>query len=131
MTQMSGATTLITDLNGEKESRDMLWKKSQLAWMHMYHTYLDKADWFLRADDGNISFDRVIGAIIAHAADTYIMLYNLFSFLEHYNHTRPHFLGRRFYTSDENATFYSGGPGTIMSRGALKILGTTSLYYIL
>ena len=44
--------TLVVDLNGEKESRDMLWRKSQAAWMHVYTNYLDKAEWFLRADDG-------------------------------------------------------------------------------
>ncbi len=50
--QVPGAETLIVDLHGQQESRSLLWKKSQFAWLHVYRTYLDRADWFLRADDG-------------------------------------------------------------------------------
>jgi len=42
------------------ESRDTLWKKTKLAFQHVYENYIDKADWFLKADD-----------------DTYVIVENL------------------------------------------------------
>lgn len=36
---------------GAPESRDMLWRKSRLAWMKAYDELLDQADWFIRGDD--------------------------------------------------------------------------------
>ena len=35
-----------------EETRKSLWKKSQIAWMHLYSTMLEEGDWFLRTDDG-------------------------------------------------------------------------------
>ena len=52
-----GSSARYPDLNiieldlGAKESREMLWPKSQQMWMHVYSNYLDKADWFVKADD--------------------------------------------------------------------------------
>ncbi len=55
--------------------------------------------------------------------DTYILMDNLHDFLQGYNHSAKHFLGRRFVVPEDNATFYSGGPGTIISQRALRELG--------
>ena len=52
--------TVVLDLQGEEEDRQMLWRKSKLMWMHVYHKYLNKAEWFLRADDGKLK-QRKIG----------------------------------------------------------------------
>jgi glycoprotein-N-acetylgalactosamine 3-beta-galactosyltransferase len=41
---------VVLDL-GSEESRSMLWPKSQQMWMYVYQNYLDKADWFIKADD--------------------------------------------------------------------------------
>eukprot|EP00051_Salpingoeca_urceolata_P035409 m.509190 g.509190 ORF g.509190 m.509190 type:complete len:523 (-) comp91699_c0_seq1:15-1583(-) len=88
----------------EKESRDMLWRKAQLAWMYMYSHFLDSADWFIRLDD-----------------DSYVMVDNLREFLQGYNASEAHWLGRPMFA--DNVWFYSGGAGNIMSREALRVLG--------
>ena len=49
-----GVDTLVMDL-GQPDDREMLWRKSKAAWMYLYDNYLDDADWFVRADDGELS----------------------------------------------------------------------------
>jgi glycoprotein-N-acetylgalactosamine 3-beta-galactosyltransferase len=44
--------TVVLDLMGASEQRELLWTKSKMMWMHSYHNYIDKAEWFFRADDG-------------------------------------------------------------------------------
>ena len=46
---------------------------------------------------------------------------NLHRFLSRFDANEPEFLGR-FFRNYHNA-FYSGGPGTVLSKGALKLLG--------
>ncbi len=45
----------LMDLQGDTEDRQMLWRKSKLMWMHVYHKYITQAEWFVRADDGALS----------------------------------------------------------------------------
>jgi glycoprotein-N-acetylgalactosamine 3-beta-galactosyltransferase len=42
--------TVVLDI-GRNESRATLWRKSIQAWLHVYATYLEEVDWFMRADD--------------------------------------------------------------------------------
>eukprot|EP00048_Salpingoeca_helianthica_P023388 m.1272 g.1272 ORF g.1272 m.1272 type:complete len:398 (+) comp860_c0_seq1:2-1195(+) len=101
--------TVVLDLQGTKESRQLLWEKSKLMWMHVYHKYLGKAEWFFRADD-----------------DTYVLMDNMRDYLSSLADptTTTHFLGRRFYSPDSDAYFYGGGSGTMLSQEALRRLGT-------
>ena len=55
---------------------------------------------------------------------------NLWQFLRMYNYNDTHFFGRRFIALEDNTTFYSGGPGTVMSRNTLRILGKLYAYII-
>lgn len=59
----AGLNTVVLTL-GEKEDRHFLWRKSILSWSFLYVNLLEKADWFMRADD-----------------DTYVNMDTLRSFL--------------------------------------------------
>ena len=41
---------------GEKEDRHFLWRKSILSWSFLYVHFLQKAEWFMRADDDSFVF---------------------------------------------------------------------------
>ena len=43
--------TVVLDLVGRTESREVLTYKSRLAWLYMYETFLDKVDWHFKGDD--------------------------------------------------------------------------------
>lgn len=93
------------------ESRELLWAKSKLAWTHIYEHYVDKMDWFMRADD-----------------DTYIVWAHLQDFLAKIDPEEPRHFGRLFLLGgNKERSFYSGGPGIILSRGALQRLGKAAL----
>lgn len=99
--------TWLADLPGP-ESREMLWAKSKQAWMRTYHDHLHEYDWFIRGDD-----------------DSYIMMDNLRQFLAAKDADHPQFFGRLLLAPHNGDTqpFYSGGPGTVVSRAALKAMG--------
>eukprot|EP00056_Hartaetosiga_gracilis_P000870 m.41024 g.41024 ORF g.41024 m.41024 type:complete len:431 (+) comp10394_c0_seq1:168-1460(+) len=99
--------TWIVQLPGE-ESRDFLWLKSQFAWMKAYEEELDHFDWFIRGDD-----------------DTYMMFDNLREFLKDKAPKDLLTYGRLLLGRYEEQVipFYSGGPGTVLSRGTLQRLG--------
>ena len=46
----AGLNTVVLTL-GEKEDRHFLWRKSILSWSFLYVHFLQKAEWFMRADD--------------------------------------------------------------------------------
>ena len=89
----------------------MLWRKSKLAWTRAYEEHINDYDWFIRGDD-----------------DTYMMMDNLREHLEQLQPSEEHYLGRHFYLDEnhDNMEFYSGGPGTVLSRGALRKLIETA-----
>eukprot|EP00055_Hartaetosiga_balthica_P008699 m.33241 g.33241 ORF g.33241 m.33241 type:complete len:662 (+) comp6438_c0_seq2:203-2188(+) len=99
--------TWLVPLPGQ-ESRNSLWKKSQYAWMKTYEEELANFNWFIRGDD-----------------DTYMMFDNLRTFLQDKNPNELLTYGRLLLGryEDEVIPFYSGGPGTVLSRGTLKRLG--------
>jgi hypothetical protein len=45
-----GLNVLVVDV-AKQDARTVVWAKTQKAWMHVYDTYRDQADWFLRAED--------------------------------------------------------------------------------
>lgn len=102
-----GLEVVVLDL-GSQESRSMLWPKSQQMWMYVYQHYLDKADWFIKADD-----------------DTYIVFPYLREYLATLDTEKPIHLGRRLHLSgkDDSHSYYSGGAGIILSRDAVRRLG--------
>ena len=105
-------TEHVADLNtvkldlGGPEGRNMLWTKSKMAWLHVYAHYRDKADWFMKADD-----------------DTYVVMDHLKQYLGKYDTNELHHFGRKFTMYKDS--YYSGGSGIILSKGALLKMGET------
>jgi glycoprotein-N-acetylgalactosamine 3-beta-galactosyltransferase len=98
--------TLVVDLKGP-DAYNRLWIKSKRAWEHVYEHYLDKAEWFMKADD-----------------DTYVVWDNLVRFLAQKNTSRAVFFGRLLYRNGKpSRPFNHGGGGIILSREALRRLG--------
>lgn len=99
--------TIKLDLGGP-ETRAKLWTKSKRAWEHVYENYLDKADWFLKADD-----------------DTYVVWDNMHDFLSKFDTNKPYHFGRFFHLmGDSTRQYYSGGAGIVLSKEALRRLGS-------
>lgn len=46
-------------VQGAPESRAMLWRKSQMAWLKAYHEYGNDADWFVRGDDDTYMVGKI------------------------------------------------------------------------
>ena len=86
-----------------KEGRDYLWEKTKLAFRYVYNNYLDKHDWFMKADD-----------------DTYVVVENLRYMLKDVDPNKPYYLGRRFKPYVKQG-YMSGGGGYVLSRQALKL----------
>ncbi len=102
--------TVVVDIGGP-ESRYRLWIKSKRAWEHVFQHYFDKAEWFMKADD-----------------DTYVVWENLVAFLSKYNTSEPHHFGRILHLyGNAQRSYYSGGAGIILSKEALRRLGTAVL----
>eukprot|EP00040_Diaphanoeca_grandis_P004217 m.27612 g.27612 ORF g.27612 m.27612 type:complete len:700 (-) comp15777_c0_seq1:1951-4050(-) len=109
MTTQEFATLPVVKLNLDgPEGRGQIWPKTKRSWMHVYQHYIDKADWFIKADD-----------------DTFVVWDNLVKFLSRFDSNQPHFFGRRFIPGgeDEERSYYSGGSGIILSRASLQLLG--------
>ncbi|XP_040281704.1 glycoprotein-N-acetylgalactosamine 3-beta-galactosyltransferase 1-like [Bufo bufo] len=85
-----------------KEGWDQLYWKTIRAFQYIYKNYLDKADWFLKADD-----------------DTYVVVENLRWMLSNYTSDQPLYFGKRFKPFAKQG-FMSGGAGYVLSREAVK-----------
>ncbi|XP_022692400.1 chondroitin sulfate synthase 3-like [Varroa jacobsoni] len=90
-------------------------KKSFMMLKYMYDNLLDKYDWFMRCDD-----------------DVYVHTERLELFLRSINSTKAHFLGQAGLGNKAehgqlnlgpNQNFCMGGPGMIMSRKTLSLIG--------
>ncbi|XP_072226969.1 glycoprotein-N-acetylgalactosamine 3-beta-galactosyltransferase 1 isoform X2 [Leuresthes tenuis] len=84
------------------EGRENLYWKTIRAFQYIYHHYLDKADWFLKADD-----------------DTFVVIENLHYILSKYDPEKPLYLGRRFRPFVSQG-YMSGGAGYVLSKEALR-----------
>ncbi|EDV94074.1 glycoprotein-N-acetylgalactosamine 3-beta-galactosyltransferase 1 [Drosophila grimshawi] len=78
-----------------------LWNKTREGFRHVWHTYGEQFDWFLKADD-----------------DTYVIMENLRHMLSAYDPNMPVYFGyqlRRY-----NVSYMSGGASYVLSREALR-----------
>eukprot|EP00048_Salpingoeca_helianthica_P000673 m.43245 g.43245 ORF g.43245 m.43245 type:complete len:553 (-) comp10751_c0_seq2:314-1972(-) len=103
-----GVNMMVVD-TGQPESRKILWLKTQQAWIYIYQNYLDKADWFFKADD-----------------DTYALMPFLREYAASLDPAVPAHYGRRLqYGGQPGAdnTFVSGGSGMLLSRAAVAEMG--------
>uniref|UniRef100_UPI00398E740D glycoprotein-N-acetylgalactosamine 3-beta-galactosyltransferase 1-like n=1 Tax=Pristiophorus japonicus TaxID=55135 RepID=UPI00398E740D len=87
---------------GTKEGRKELYRKTIEAFRYVHKHHINKADWFLKADD-----------------DTYVVMDNLRLLLSKYNPDEPVYVGRHFKT-DLKQGYMSGGAGYVLSREALN-----------
>ena len=87
-------------------------KKSFRMLYYMYQNYLNKYQWFLRSDD-----------------DVFIKPDRLGKFLKSLDPSKPMFIGQSSYERNHILSlgvfenYCMGGPGFVMSRAALKMLG--------
>lgn len=87
-----------------KEGRNHLTAKTMQAFDYVYQHYLEKADFFMKADD-----------------DTYVIMENLRYFLSHQDPNQPFVTGRHFKKWVKQG-YPSGGAGYVLSRAALERL---------
>ena len=89
---------------GTGEGRDKLTAKTWKAFQYVYDHYLDKADWFMKADD-----------------DTYVFIENLYFFLLDKDPNQSIWYGQPI--PREKPFYFSGGAGYVLSKEALRRFG--------
>lgn len=98
-------TESILEIQLPEESRSQLWVKIRAAMEFIYNRYLDKYDWFYKADD-----------------DTYLLVDRLKKFLAtESDSSEAIYFGFRFKTYVKQG-YMSGGSGYALSRQSLKLL---------
>lgn len=96
----------IIELNSAA-GRSHLSNKTWGAFDHIYKHYVNKADWFLKADD-----------------DTYVIVENLRYFLSNKDTNKPLIFGHHFdYNGNAKMAYVSGGAGYVISKAALALFG--------
>ncbi|KAJ8024439.1 Glycoprotein-N-acetylgalactosamine 3-beta-galactosyltransferase 1 [Holothuria leucospilota] len=99
-------TSFPTVAVSDHEGRKYLWKKTSGAFDYIYKHYLDKADWFLKADD-----------------DTYVIVENLRKLLSTYNSEKAIYFGRKYkFPHNTKVIYMQGGAGYVLSRKAVELL---------
>ncbi|XP_010571145.1 PREDICTED: protein OS-9 [Haliaeetus leucocephalus] len=85
-----------------REGRHQLYWKTIRAFQYVYRHHLDRADWFLKADD-----------------DTFVVVANLRWLLAGHPPDRPIYFGKRFKPFAKQG-YMSGGAGYVLSKEALR-----------
>ncbi|XP_049653658.1 LOW QUALITY PROTEIN: glycoprotein-N-acetylgalactosamine 3-beta-galactosyltransferase 1-B-like [Accipiter gentilis] len=85
-----------------QEGRHQLYWKTIRAFQYVYRHHLDRADWFLKADD-----------------DTFVVVANLRWLLAGHPPDRPIYFGKRFKPFAKQG-YMSGGAGYVLSKEALR-----------
>ncbi|CAF0859716.1 unnamed protein product [Brachionus calyciflorus] len=85
-------------------------RKSFTLLKYLYDNYLDSYEWFLRADD-----------------DVYIKIDRLLDFLRSLDSSKPYYIGQPGFGNNGNLNlndpFCMGGPGIVISRETLRLIG--------
>ena len=89
---------------GTGEGRGNLTEKHMKAFQYVHDHYLDKADWFMKADD-----------------DSYVIFENLYQFLMDKNINEPIWYGQPI--PKEKPFYFSGGGGYVLSKEAMRRFG--------
>ena len=82
-----------------------MWAKTRREMNLLYSEYIDKYDWFIKADD-----------------DTYVIMNNLRRFLFNKNSSEPIFYGKLMANGFSKEGYLQGGAGYAFGKGALKRL---------
>ncbi len=146
-----GLNIHILSLDGKSESRSLLWRKVQLSWRAVYEKYIEKAssygidldssspDWFIKADDDSFFLIDNLRALLGrYDPDTPYFLGRRFGLRPRRKMQQSRLRQRPPHNNqghqegkgevvDDNIPFSynSGGAGYVLSRGALRLLGTT------
>ena len=87
--------------------RNHIGMKSKKSWEYLYNHHANDFDFFLKADP-----------------DTFMVMENLREYLDKQNPNLEEFFGHGYRPPNWTFTYMAGGPGMILSRGALKALVT-------